>query len=175
MVRKPDDANDDQIDSHDIAGVNSADGETTAEGRKPRSAFIASTIRPQPARGRTRRTRATSPSLVRSRLQAVLKSISYRTTQCELLRLRRRGASREPRAPSQSAHGVSPFRDVQLRDALPLRYGDKWLANYVLPPFCGARLPFWTCVCSLGRTEPPREKATTTNAAQSTRHVEPPQ
>ena len=84
-----------------------------------------------------------------------LKSISYRVPQRELLRLRRRGISREQRAPSQRAHGAPPFRDDQPRDALLLRYGGEWHANYVPPPFCGARLLFLTFVSSIWSAEPP--------------------
>src|SRR6476646_12015884 len=86
---------------------------------------------------------------------AAPKSISCRVPQRELSRPRRHGVSREPHAPSQNARGVPPFRDVQPRDALLLRYDGEWRANYVPPPFCGARLLFLTFVSSIWWAEPP--------------------
>src|SRR5262245_20776008 len=86
---------------------------------------------------------------IRATEDTALKFISYRVPQYELLRLHRRGALREPRAPSQYGRGALPFRDVQPRDALLLRYGGEWHANYVPLPFCGARLLFLTLVYSI--------------------------
>ena len=99
---------------------------------------------------------------------AAMKFISCRAPQCELSRPRRHGVARERRAPSQNARGAPPFRDVQPRDAWPLRCGDEWNANYVPPPFCGARLLFLTFVSSIGLTEPPRKVPTTMLVPQST-------
>ena len=75
-----------------------------------------------------------------------MKSISCRVLQRELSRLRRHGVLRESRVPSQCERGGQPFRDVQPRDALLLRYDGEWHANYVPLPFCGARLLFLTFV-----------------------------
>jgi hypothetical protein len=105
---------------------------------------------------------------VRATEDTALKSISYRVPQCELLRLHRRGALREPRDPSQYGRGALPFRDVQPRDALLLRYDGEWHANYVPLPFCGARLLFLTFVYSIWLTEPPRRVRTTAAGAPST-------
>jgi hypothetical protein len=85
---------------------------------------------------------------------AASKSISCRVPQRGLSPPRRHGVSREPRAPSQNVRGAQLFRDYQPRDALLLRYDGEWRANYVPPPFCGARLLFLTFVSSMlvGRT-----------------------